>query len=122
MHPALRQVALDTLASPLITPEALQAQTQQMAEWVYNSVHLDILTATTFEDLDLEEIKTWSELTPTYSSFFTVTTTHQQLICPLIAFATQYIFTYLCAAHVTNVVDWGNPGYVSGSGKDRYEA
>jgi len=99
---ALRQVALDTLTSPLITPYELQAQTYQLTEWVYNSVHLDILTAIAYEDLDLEEINNWSELTPTYSTTSIVNTTHQQLICLLIAFATQYIFTYLFTAHVAH--------------------
>ncbi len=102
IQPALRQVALDTLTSPLITPEALQAQTYHLPEWVYNSVHLDILKAATDKDLDLEEINTLSELTPSYSTTATANTTHQSFIFFLIALATQFILTYLATAHVAH--------------------
>jgi len=56
LPPALRQVSLDTLTSPLITFEALQTQADQLAQWVYQAVPLNILTVATEEDLELDEI------------------------------------------------------------------
>ena len=59
LPPALRQASLDTLTTPLVTPEALQAQINLLAQWVHSAFPLDILTSATKEDLDLDGLNPW---------------------------------------------------------------
>jgi len=70
---ALRQVSLDILTSPLVTPEALQAQINLLAQWVHSAAPLDILTSATVEDLDLAGLNSW------YAAFLPPPTNHNSL-------------------------------------------
>ena len=99
LSPALRQVSLDTLTSPLVTPEALQAQINLLAQWVHSADPPDILTAATEEDLDLEDLNPW------YAALLPLPTKHNSLspfphtITVLISFVISSTLTHLLIAH-----------------------
>ena len=99
LPPALRQVSLDTLTSPLVTPEALQAQINLLAQWVHSAAPLDTLIAATKEDLDLDGLNPW------YAAFLPLPTMHDSLspishtIKGLISNVIASTLTHLLIAH-----------------------
>ncbi len=93
---------MDTLTSPLIPPAALHAQTHQLAEWIYISVHPDILTAATMEDFDLEDMNKWYELTPIKPATLASYTPHQPNIIILIPIANLLTLTLLVTMHIAH--------------------
>ncbi len=99
---ALRQVSLDTLTSPLVTPEALQAQINLHAQWVHSAVPLGILTTATYEDIDLDGLNPWYGvfLSPPTKHNFLLLISHALML--LITIAITITLTHLFTAHATD--------------------